>query len=170
MSSANLLRFSAAVSVIALTTTRKLARNFAYYRNTGIDSHDDPVYRDDLSDLTRMIRREAYGMLNLMTNHHAPNGIHDTATGPETAPFLVSLAGRIYDRLEELHRGLLFFDAGAIAEIIPLVDRQRKFWEHLTDEEFYNDILAAELEREIPSSLEQIETRIRKLPAKSHKI
>lgn len=145
-----LLQFAAATTAITLTTSRKLIRNFRYYKNRS----DDRIEREELSSLCRYARQDAFGLQNLMIN------------GADTdSPFLVSLAGEIYDRLEELHRKLLFFEADSITDIIPLVDEQRRFWKQLTQSDFYSDNLIRELEGPVPNTFETIEQLIHKLPA-----
>lgn len=144
------LRFAAATSALTLTTSRKLIRNFRYYRN------DEPgsISSRDLAKLCRDTRRNAFSLNNLME--------HD----PDSSPFFVSLAGEINDQLEELHRKLLFFDPDQISEIVPLIDRQRTFWNRLAEEDFYNRELLGSLENEIPNILTEIEHKITLLPEK----
>ena len=144
----DLLRFAAATSAITLTTSRKLLRNYRYYRDNSVES----VSRNELLHLCRMIRKDAYGLHNLMV------------TEPDFFPFFVALAGQINDRLEEMHRKLLFFDSDMIEELIPLLDRQRAFWAGLTDEDFYGEKLISSLEHEIPKTLYRTELLIKRLP------
>jgi len=144
----NALRFAAATSALTLTTSRKLIRNFRYYRSEAPGS----ISSRDLAKLCRDIRRNAFSLYNLME--------HD----PDSSPFFVSLAGEINDQLEELHRKLLFFDPDHISDIIPLIDRQRTFWNRLTEEDFYNRELLGSLENEIPNTLTEIENKITLLP------
>lgn len=150
LDSHGLFEFAAATTAITLTTSRRLLRNFRYYKD-----HDEnpPVQRDELAELCRSIRQNAFSLQNLMLNEATAD-----------SPFLVSVAGEIYDQLEELHRKLLFFDADQIVEIIPLVDSQRKFWKHLTEAEFYSESLLPELEKNIPGTLHNLEEKILELP------
>ena len=145
------LRFAAATSALTLTTSRKLIRNFRYYRSEEPGS----ILSRDLAKLCRHARRNAFSLYNLMER--------DT----DFSPFFVSLAGEIYDQLEELHRKLLFFDPDQISELIPLIDRQRTFWNRLSEEDFYNRELLDSLENEIPDIFTEIELKITQLPEKA---
>ncbi|MEX0647274.1 MAG: hypothetical protein WEA56_06930 [Balneolaceae bacterium] len=147
--SPGLPEFAAAATAVALTTGRKLSRNFRYYRNRS----ENVIHRDELVALCRSIRQDAFGLQNMIMNEN-----------DEKSPFLVSVSGLIYDQLEELHRKLLFFEAGSISEIIPLIDDQRRFWQRLTQPDFYSETLLHELEYNIPCNLEIIEQQVQKLP------
>jgi hypothetical protein len=143
-----LLSFSAAASALTLTTSRKLIRNFRYYRSEKPESID----RLSLEELCRNIRRDAFGLHNLMESE------------PKHPTFFVAFSKQIFDQLEELHRKLLFFDADLIAEIIPEIDQQRWFWNNLIEPEFYDDRLIEALEHEIPQTLYRIEKLLARLP------
>jgi hypothetical protein len=146
-----LLQLTAAASAVALTTSRKLIRNFTYYRNkTG---SAETVYREELLGICRNIRMDAFGMHNLLENKENQH-----------SPFLVSLAGEINTSLEELHRKTLFFDADLIKTIIPELDALRKFWNNYTNETFYKNINGY-LEDSLPVTLALAEREIRHLPA-----
>lgn len=147
--SRQLIYTAAAASAITATTGRKLARNFRYYKETS----GNRVFRDELYALCRAIRSDVYSLHNLLMKEE-----------PDEAPFWVSLAGQVYDQLEELHRNLLFFDAEAISEIIPIVDKQRAFWKHLTEPAFYSVSLAEHLEHSVPPALTRAERLIEQLP------
>jgi hypothetical protein len=142
------LRFAAAASALTLTTSRKLIRNFSYYRS----DEPDTIYSTDLVLLCRKIRKKSSSLYNLME--------HD----PESSPFFVSLAGEINELLEELHRSLLFFEGDRISEIIPIIDQQRDFWSGLTNTDFYSETLLKALETEIPDALQETETKLLLLP------
>lgn len=144
----NPIRFAAAASAVALTTSRRLIRNYRYYRSV----QPETIHREELTSLCRHIRQDLFGLRNLMDQeqHHSP--------------FYVSIAGEIDDRLEELHRKLLFFDAEEISHIIPLIDSLRKFWSGLDEPSFYGVHLAEALDRDIPVALETAEEEILKLP------
>ena len=59
---------------------------------------------------------------------------------PETpTPFMVTLAGDVHDSFENLHRNLLFYDAGRIEKIIPKIDRERSYWSRFTNHHFYDE-------------------------------
>lgn len=139
----------AATTALTLTTSRKLIRNFKYYKS----SNREEVSRVELLALCKKSRMDVFGMVNLIANND-----------PEMDPFLISLAGRIFDQLEELHRKLLFFDPDHISEIIPLIDEQRRFWSDLTDEHFYCDHLLRDLENKVSGQMFKINKMIRNLP------
>lgn len=144
----SLLTFSAAASALTLSTSRKLIRNFKYYRSDA----PDMISRDNLIKLCRNIRQDAFGLQNLMENEE---------NYPE---FFVALARQIDDQLEELHRKILFFSASQIEEVVPLIDQQRSYWNNLTNPDFYSSVLIESLEHEIPSAIKRIETLIMRLP------
>ena len=139
----------AATTALTLTTSRKLIRNFKYYKS------NDPevISRNELLALCKKSRMDVFGMANLIAKND-----------PEMDPFLVSLAGRIFDQLEELHRKLLFFDPDQISDIIPVIDEQRRYWSELTDECFYSHHLLGDLENKVSGQLLAIDKMIRNLP------
>lgn len=138
----------AAAAAITLTTSRRLIRNFRYYRS----GETVTVYRQQLLTLVQEIRKNSYSLHNLLSI-------------PETgSPFCVSLAGEIYHQFEEFHRLLLFFDADQIKEIIPMADEQRCFWKNPDEPEFYTDRLPDMLETVLPVKLNRIERKLHQLP------
>lgn len=144
----SLLTFSAAASALTLSTSRKLIRNFRYYRNT----ETEIVKRDALIKLCLNIRQDSFGLQNLVESDE------------QYPVFFVALARQISDQLEDLHRNILFFEASQITEIIKLIDQQRIFWCNHTDPNFYNFELINTLEHKIPATLYRIETLIKRLP------
>lgn len=141
-------QLNAAAAAITLTTSRRLIRNFRYYRC----GETVTVYRNQLFTLSREIRKNIYSLHNLLSI-------------PESgSPFSVSLAGEIWHQFEEFHRLLLFFDAEKIAEIVPFADEERHFWKNLDETEFYNDRLVARLESGLPEKLFIIEKKLHNLP------
>jgi len=147
----DLFRFAAATTAAALTTSRKLLRNYAYYRNHS--SKTEIVYRKDLLLLCHKIRMDAFGLHNLLEDESY-----------QYSPFLVSLAGEIHDSLEELHRKMLFFDADLIESVIPLVDSLRRFWNQFTDDQFYDHNLSLFLEIKMPQAIKTLEETIVSFP------
>jgi hypothetical protein len=140
--------FAAAASAVALSTGKRLARNFSYYRSSGRHT----ILRDELETLCRSIRRQVFSLSNLIRRD------------ARFSPFWVSIAGEINDRLEELHRKLLFFDPARITEPVQIIDEQRTFWKEMTDPEFYGENLALRLETDIPQKLQETEELISGLP------
>lgn len=141
----------AAASSLALTTAQKLVRNFDYYKGGG----QAYISREELLTLCRKNRMDVFGMANLMGHKSS-----------EMSPFLVSAAGQISDRFEELHRKLLFFHPNNTIHIIPLIDEQRRYWTGSTEQQFYGDQLQNDLENKIPEKLSSIEKGIKSLPEK----
>ncbi len=149
--SPNLLHFAAATAAATLTTSRKLMRNYAYYRNQ--HSKTETIFRDDLLVLCHKIRMDAFGLHNLLLDEEN-----------RESPFLVALAGNINDSFEEMHRKILFFDAADIETMIPVIDAQRRFWNQYTNENFYQDHLATFLENTLPDDIKQLNDIIETLP------
>jgi hypothetical protein len=149
--SRQLLQFTAATTAAALSTSRKLIRNFTYYRSQA--DRPELVYRSDLHRLCRQIRLDGFGMLNFLEDEAKQN-----------SPFLVSLSVQVNDALEEMHRKLLFFDADQIETAIPLVDKLRQYWSQSDDISFYGQPLTHHLEKELPEDLLQLEETIQDLP------
>ena len=143
-----LVSFSAAASALTLSTSRKLIRNFNYYRS----ENDESIGRKNLQQLCKAIRRDSFGLHNLIENE------------PDHSAFFVALARQIDDQLEELHRKILFFDAEDISEIIPLIDVQRSFWSNHMNPDFYDSELVTILEHRFPASLYEIENQLHRLP------
>jgi hypothetical protein len=146
-----LLEFAAAAAAATLTTSRKLIRNFTYYRAN--NESTETIYRTDLLQICHNIRMDAFGMHNLLEKEEN-----------RCSPFLVSLAGEINDSLEDLHRKALFFHAGSIEMLIPELDNLRTFWNNYTDEAFYQN-LNTYLEDVLPKSLALAEREIEQFPA-----
>lgn len=141
-------QLNAAAAAITLTTSRRLIRNFRYYRS----QKQVTVYREELITLLQEIRKNTFSLHNLLSIRE-----------PGSA-FCVSLAGEIHHQIEEFHRLLLFFDADQIAEIVPFTDEQRRFWKNLTETEFYGDQLLEKLESDLPELLYKLEKKLFNLP------
>jgi hypothetical protein len=140
--------FSAAAIALTLITGRKLMRNFRYYRSGG----SDRVYRRELVSLCIAVRKDAFSLHNMMCSEE------------KQPSFFVALAGRISDRLEELHRKLLFFDPDRITHAVKLIDRQRAFWNNSDNPDFYNDELLSALEHTVPDTMLKTEKVLKQLP------
>lgn len=149
--SPNLLHFAAATAAATLTTSRKLMRNYAYYRNQ--HSKTETVFREELLVLCHKIRMDAFGLHNLLLDEEN----HES-------PFLVALAGNINDSFEEMHRKILFYDASEIETMIPVIDGQRRYWNQYTDKNFYQDHLASYLENTLPDDIKLLNRTIETLP------
>lgn len=149
LSSKALANFTAATSALILTESLRLVRNYKYYNNLA----EDRASRDQLIQKVHNIRKLAFTLENLVSKNE-----------PEEAPFLVSISGCINDMFEEIHRKILFYDAELIVDIIPMIDKQRKFWKDFTDTKFYDSHLLKELDRHIPKTLLSIEKNLIGLP------
>lgn len=148
-----LLEFTAATSASMLTTSRKLSRNFAYYKQTQETGY---VTRDKLLFLCNKIRLNLFGLYNLFLDREG-----------EHSPFMVSIAGDVHDSYEHLHRSILFYDADDIDILIPEIDRERSFWNQYSDYTFYSESLFNHIENRSTSAIAEIERNIKNLPAKA---
>lgn len=119
------MELAAAVSAATMTTSRRLSRNFSYYRSKS--SKDLRHSRDSLLKVCNTLRMDLFGLQNLFLDHFE-----------NPTPFMVTLAGDIHDSLENLHRNLLFYDAERIESMIPKVDRERSYWGSFTSHHFYD--------------------------------
>lgn len=146
-----LVQFTAATAAATLSAGQKLSRNFRYYRAGKEDSTS--VTRNELLLICHNIRMDMFGMHNLLIDEKM-----------QQSPFLVSLASAVFDGFENLHRKVLFFDAGRIEKIIPEIDMQRVFWSGYTEPSFYNIELAVRLEHAQPFSMKVISKQIEQFP------
>lgn len=147
-----LAQFTAATAAATVTTGRKLSRNFQYYRSGRAEM--DVITREELLLICHTIRMDLFGMHNLLNDEQMFD-----------SPFLVSIAGRINDSFEELHRKLLFFDTDLITEIIQVIDQQRNYWTDYTNQNFYSKKLNQNLEIKFPGIIKKLEKTIHELPA-----
>ena len=146
-----LAQFTAATAAVTLSSGQKLSRNFKYYRAGNGDSTE--VTRDELLLICHNIRMDMFGMHNLLIDEEM-----------QQSPFLVSLACAVFDGFENLHRKILFFDAGRIENVIPEIDMQRAFWSGYTEPSFYNIELTDRLEHALPFSMKVISKQIEQFP------
>jgi len=145
------MQFAAAVTAMSLGTTRRLSRNFRYYKQSEISE----VNRSELQKVCAQIRHEIYTLQNLYLNDKG---------SVSSSPFKVMLAKNILDHFEELHRNLLFFDVDTIQSIIPVIDRQRRFWQQSTEVEFYNESLVQKLDSTVEQDMTRLELLLKTLP------
>ncbi len=149
LSSEHLANFTAASSALILTQSLRLIRNYRYYNNLS----GNKASRETIQRRIRETRQLAFTLHNLMSRDE-----------PNFAPFYVSVAGGINDRLEEIHRKLLFFEAREITDMIPIVDKLRKYWRNFSGIEFYDEELINKLDFEIPETLIVLEKKAAYLP------
>lgn len=142
---------AAAATILSLNTCKRLGRNFKYYRNSR--SGPENVNKQDLLTACKIIRRDGYYLENLFVE--TDEGNRDL--------FKVLISKKILDQFEELHRALLFFDAEAICDAIPAIDRQRKFWNQLDDSDFYEPKLLEHLSSTFHEDADLIENTIHQL-------
>jgi hypothetical protein len=145
------ITLAAAVHSMTLTTGLRLARNFKYYRSGHEDSY--LLLRGELVDICDQLNRDCYGLHNLLADSDSSHKL-----------FLVALANQIYDRLEELHRKLICFEAADIEEMIPELDTLRTYWSDYTNINFYSDHLNQKLEKNIPLTMQKIKSGVQSLP------
>ena len=144
-----LQNFTAATAALTLTQCLRLSRNNRYYSSDRVQV----VERDKILQKVLEIRRLAFILHNIIAYANSDH-----------SPFYVSIAGRIHDNLEEIHRKILFFEADCIREMIPLIDEQRRFWKDLHAVEFYGEDLLARLDHNIPETLSELYEMIEDLP------
>lgn len=142
---------AAAATILSLNTCKRLGRNFKYYRNRR--SEPEAINKADLLTACKIIRRDAYYLENLFV---------ETSSGNRDL-FKVLISKKILDQFEELHRAILFFDADAICDAIPAIDRQRKFWSRLEEADFYDPLLLDQLSSPLSEDIDQIENIINQL-------
>lgn len=145
------ITLAAAVHSMTLTTGLQLARNFKYYRSRQDDRY--LLTRSELIEICDQLNRDYYGLHNLLSESDVSHNF-----------FLVALANRINDRLEELHRKLICFEADKIVEMIPELDTLRTYWSDYTDINFYSDQLNQNLEKNIPVTMQKLKSGIQSLP------
>jgi len=145
------MELAAAVSAATLTTSRKLSRNFSYYRSENLN--DLRHARESLINVCNTLRMDLFGLQNLFLDH------------PETAtPFMVTLAGDIHDSFENLHRNLLFYDADRIELLIPKIDRERSYWNRFTNHHFYNEGISEHIDASTLPAISHIKEEILTFP------
>lgn len=147
------IQFAAAVTAMSIGTGKRLIRNFQYYRQDA----PKPVAKWECLRIFYEIRLNIFGLQNLYlesTHHH----------NETWSSYKVMLSKQIQDAYEELHRKLLFFDANVIADLIPVLDRQRSFWADSTDPEFYSSELPEMLDHHLTSDFPTIENHLQSLP------
>lgn len=146
------MELAAAVSVATLTTSRRLKRNFSYYRSN--QCNDEPYHsRDSLIEVCNTLRMDLFGLQNLFLDH---------ADSP--TPFMVTLAGNIHDSFEKLHRNLLFYSAEYIEDIIPVIDHERSFWIKFTNHRFYDEGISEHIDTETLPAITQIKEKLLTFP------
>jgi hypothetical protein len=145
------MELAAAVSAATLTTSRKLKRNFKYYRSNQSSSR---LYsRDSLLNVCQTMRMDLFGLQNLFL---------DSSELP--SPFMVTLAGDVHDSFEYLHRNLLFYDAESIEDLIPLIDEERSYWNNYTDHTFYEAGISQHIDSNTLPALSQIKNNVLTFP------
>lgn len=147
------IQFAAAVTAMSMGTGKRLIRNFQYYRQ------DTPktVAKWECLRIFYEIRLNIFGLQNLYMESAHPQY-------EMWASYKVMLAKQIQDAYEELHRKLLFFDADLIADLIPVLDRQRSFWADSTDPDFYSSELPEILDHHLTSDFSTLENHLQSLP------
>lgn len=120
------MELAAAVSAATLTTSRKLSRNFTYYRSNNLSKTS--FSRDSLLNICDTLRMDLFGLQNLFLDY-----------SENPTPFMVTIAGNIFDSFENLHRKLLFYDADKIETLIPKIDLERAYWSGFTSHLFYEE-------------------------------
>lgn len=146
------IELAAAVSVATMTTSRRLSRNFSYYRS---NRQNEVCYhsRENLLNVCNTLRMDLFGLQNLFLDH---------ADSP--TPFMVTLAGNIHDSFENLHRNLLFYEAEMIESIIPVIDHERSYWSRFTNHHFYDEGICGHIDSETLPAISRIKEKLLTFP------
>ena len=147
------MELAAAVSAATLTTSRRLNRNFKYYRSNVTESTAQS--RDSLLNVCDNLRMDLFGLQNLFLDY-----------SKSPTPFLVTLAGDVHDSFENLHRNILFYNADYIESIIPVLDHERSFWSRFTNHRFYNDGVSKHIDVDTLPAISQIKETLLTLPCR----
>lgn len=145
------MELAAAVSAATLTTSRRLSRNFSYYKS----KQPNELYysRNSLLNVCQTVRMDLFGLQNLfLDNSESPT------------PFMVTLAGDVQDSFENLHRNLLFYDTENIKSIIPKIDRERSYWGNFTDHTFYESGIPEHIDTKTLPVISQIKEKLLTFP------
>jgi hypothetical protein len=147
------MELAAAVSAATLTTSRRLSRNFNYYRSNSLN--EKCFSRDSLLSVCNNLRMDLFGLQNLFL---------DYAESP--TPFMVTLAGDVHDSFENLHRNLLFYDAEHIESIIPKIDHERSYWSNFTNHHFYEKGISEHINTNTLPAISQIKQKLLAFPTR----
>jgi len=147
------IELAAEVSAATLTTSRRLSRNFNYYRSNSLN--EQCFNRDSLLNVCNTLRMDLFGLQNLFL---------DDAETP--TPFMVTLAGDVHDSLENLHRNLLFYDAEHIEALIPEIDRERSFWSSFTNHHFYDEGISEHIDSNTLPAISRIKQKLLTFPTR----
>lgn len=151
-------QFAAAVTAMSIGTGKRLIKNFHYYRQ----NTPEIITKSECLHLYREVRLNLFGLQNLYLDDQ--NQQNDTGSS-----FKVILAKQIQDNFEDLHRKILFFDAELIADLIPIIDKQRAFWNESTEPEFYMNDLPVQIDRHLSTDFPEMEQYLHSLPDNSDK-
>ncbi|MGM0588636.1 MAG: hypothetical protein ACQETE_09500 [Bacteroidota bacterium] len=125
-----LKQFWSASSLLTLTTSLRLIRNFKHYNpQRNKDDQPDP---NTIDQIWGRLRSAMHSYRGLLSQYHDQES-NATASVSNWFPALIALREHIYQQWYHLHQQLLFFPADQIAELIPSVDSQLKLWRHDTD-------------------------------------
>lgn len=108
--------FWGASFVLALGLISKFASSF---RRSHGDERRIPQ-KEDLQELIRAIGNKMNAIRGIVATQDQPDPYHST--------MLVLLHQQTYDLFHELHQELLEVELDAIVDVIPLIDRQLRFW------------------------------------------
>lgn len=148
------LPFAAAVTAMTLGTSKRLMRNFTYYKQNS----NQTVFRQDCICTFNELRFNVFGLQNLWLDKDPTDA---------NSSFKVMLSKQIQDNLEQLHRDLLFFDVDHIVELIQHIDHLRSFWSESSKAEFYDDSLTNRIDKQVVFKFDGIRNLLNQLPASS---
>lgn len=139
-SPATLKQFWSAASLLTLTTTIRLIRNFRHYSPEHDQQADPQIIENTLRDL----RHAMHSYRGLLTQLDRENN-EDDSERDRWYPAIIALREHIYQQWYYLHQQLLFFPTDRIEALIPLVDQQLKTWKTDTDSDSDASLLLTDL-------------------------
>jgi len=139
--------------LLTIGLVSRFFRNYNRYKETTY-SHPD---KKALEQLCRQISHKLHAYRGILSASEASESPHYQTAG-------LLLQQQIYDTYEDLHHRLLYLDANLIADIIPLIDEQMRFWEPQTDESKEDSLTIGSTGlRETEQRAAEIESFIRQL-------
>lgn len=109
--------------LLTIGLVSRFFRNYNRYKETTY-SHPDKIV---LKQLCRQISHKLHAYRGILSASESSESPHY-----QTAGLLIQQ--QLHDAYEDLHHRLLYLDAELIADIIPLIDEQMRFWKPQTTE------------------------------------
>ena len=129
------------LSASAALLTLEVGYRFERHRKKYGSDPDETASTEQLEKLIDQLNTLAYSLHNLL------------GESLYAFPFVMVLAQKISDRLDELHDRLLNFDPDDIYKIIPRLDEERTFWRYARNDQYSINELEYHLEHRFPAFL-----------------